>query len=51
MKSIIYFTEKNIHGAIVIYGANGIKQYYYYTLKEAKRLYINEYKKAVFVNG
>lgn len=33
-KRIIYFMEKNIHGAWVVYGVAGIKQYYYYTKKK-----------------
>ena len=37
-KNKIYFIDKNIHGAIVIYGAIGIKQYYYYTQAQAKKL-------------
>ena len=32
MGKIIYFMEKNIHGAWVVYGVAGIKQYYYYTM-------------------
>lgn len=28
MKSCIYFVEKNIHGAWVVYGLLGVKQYY-----------------------
>ncbi len=43
MKSCIFFVEKNIHGAWVIYGALGVRQYYYYTKKEAMRLYREEY--------
>lgn len=49
--NIIYFTEKNIHGAIVIAGALGIRQYYYYTVTQAKKLYTEEFKKKVFING
>ncbi len=41
---MIYFIERNIHGAIVIYGALGVRQYYYYTKQEARRLYIEECK-------
>ncbi len=36
---MIYFIEKNARGAWVIYGANGIKQYYYYTRAQAIKLY------------
>lgn len=35
-KRIMYFMEKNIHGAWVVYGVAGIKQYYYYTKKRSK---------------
>lgn len=34
--------EKNIHGAWVVYGVIGVKQYYYYTKAEARRLYNEE---------
>lgn len=43
----IYFLEKNIHGAWVIYGSEGIKQYYY-TKKDAIRKYKEDCK--TFVN-
>lgn len=39
MASLIYFAEKNIHGAWVVYGVDGIKQYYGYTKAEAIRKY------------
>ena len=39
-QSIVYFMEKNIHGAWVVYGADGVKQYYGYTKAEAKAKYI-----------
>lgn len=42
-KRIIYFMEKNIHGAWAVYGVVGIKQYYYYTKKEARQKYIDDY--------
>lgn len=48
--AIIYFTERNIHGAWVVYGINGIKQYYGYSKKDAEKLYKTEYKKEVIVN-
>jgi len=38
----IYFSEKNIHGAWVVYGALRVKQYYGYTKREAEKLYKNE---------
>lgn len=46
----IFFVERNIHGAWVIYGELGVRQYYYYTKKEAMDLYKGEYRKTVFVN-
>ena len=45
---IIYFIERNIRGAWVVWGIDGIKQYYGYTKKEAKKKYL-EYCN-VFVN-
>lgn len=41
-KRIIYFMEKNIHGAWVVWGVDGIKQYYYCTKKEARQKYIDD---------
>ena len=38
----IFFIETNIHGAIVIYGNLGIRQYYYYSQKTARELYLKE---------
>lgn len=35
----IYSVSKNIHGAWVIYGIAGIRQYYDYTKKEAIKMY------------
>jgi hypothetical protein len=32
---LIDFVEKNIHGVWVVWGIIGIRQYYYYTKKEA----------------
>lgn len=40
---IISFMERNVHGAWVIYGAAGIRQYYYYTKAQARRLYIEHF--------
>lgn len=37
---IISFMERNVRGAWVIYGAAGIRQYYYYTKVQARKLYI-----------
>ena len=39
---MIFFTEKNIHGAIVIYGRLGIRQYYNYTESQARKTYMQE---------
>lgn len=41
---IIYFTEKNVHGAWVIYGMLGVRQYYFYTKKRAMEKYKEEYR-------
>ena len=38
----IFFIEKNIHGAWVVYGDIGVKQYYGYTKTQAKEKYKNE---------
>lgn len=43
----IDFVEKNIHGAWVVWGVLGIRQYYGYTKAEA----IRQYKKECLVNG
>ena len=50
MNEYIYLVEKNIHGAIVIYGALGIKHYYYHTEREAVREYIAACKREIFTN-
>lgn len=50
IKSNIHLVEKNIHGAIVIYGAIGIRQYYYCSKKEAMRRYQEECKALLFFN-
>lgn len=47
--NLIYFIERNIRGAWVIYGIAGIKQYYYYTKRQATNLYKQECEK-YFVN-
>lgn len=38
----IYFMEQNIHGAWVVYGTAGMKQYYYYTKQEARKKYLED---------
>ena len=47
MSGIIHFVEKNIRGAWVVFGVDGIKQYYGYTKAEAIGLY-KEVSKFVF---
>lgn len=47
-RGYIYFTERNIRGTIVIYGALGVKQYYDYTETEARKRYIDDCKKQIF---
>jgi hypothetical protein len=42
--SIVHFAEKNIRGAWAVYGLLGVRQYYYYTKKEAIERYKAEYK-------
>jgi len=49
-KKTIWFHERNIHGAVVVYGILGIRQYYYYTIKEALKLYRNEAKQKIIIN-
>lgn len=44
-KSCISFIEKNIHGAVVVYGLCGVRQFYGYTKSEAKKLYVDECNK------
>jgi len=44
----IWLVEQNIHGAWVVYGVLGIKQYYYYTKKEAISRYKSEIKERIF---
>lgn len=44
---IIFFSEKNVHGAWVVYGINGVKQYYGYTKKEAENRYREEAEKVI----
>lgn len=44
----IWLVEKNIRGAWVIYGVIGIKQYYYYTKKDAICKYKQEIKESLF---
>lgn len=47
----INYIEKNIHGAYVIHGEIGIRQYYYCTKKDAIADYRKECEKEkIFVN-
>lgn len=48
--AIIYFSEKNVHGAWVVYGIAGVKQYYGYSRKEAERKYREEARNTFIVN-
>ena len=48
--SLIWYMEKNIHGAWVICGVIGMRQYYYYSKKESKQKYLDECSKTYFVN-
>lgn len=50
MGAIIFFVEKNIHGAWTIYGVLGVKQYYYYSRKEAMQRYMEEARSKVLFN-
>lgn len=36
---VVWFSEKNIHGAWVVYGIDGIKHYYDCTKKQAEQKY------------
>lgn len=45
MRSYIYSIEKNYHGAYVIFGKLGFRQYYEYTKREAIALYNKECRK------
>lgn len=49
-KSPLYFMEKNIRGAWVVWGVIGMRQYYYYTKAQAKQMYLDECNKTYFVN-
>lgn len=48
--SAIYFSEKNIHGAWVVYGTIGVRQYYGYTKRQAEKMYREQVKNEVIVN-
>lgn len=38
----IYFMERNFRGAWVVYGCDGVKQYYGYTKEQARKKYLSE---------
>ena len=44
MNGAIFFSERNIHGAWVVYGTEGVKQYYGYTKAESEALYRESYR-------
>lgn len=46
----IHLIERNIRGAVVIYGALGVRQYYDYTKSEACRRYIADCKSTFITN-
>ena len=48
--AMIYFTERNIHGAWVVYGIIGVKQYYGYTKQQAINSYKEEARRGLIVN-
>lgn len=50
MSKFICLIEKNVHGAWVIYGVIGVKQYYYYTKKNAISRYIDQCKQSSITN-
>ena len=41
-RGIIFFIERNIRGAWVVYGKEGVKQYYGYTKEQARQKYLDE---------
>ena len=47
-KAKIFFISQNLRGAYVVYGSEGVKQYYGYTKVQAKALYQQSGK--TFVN-
>ena len=47
---MIYFMERNIRGAWVVYGDLGVRQYYGYTKEQAKRRYLDKCKATIVEN-
>lgn len=45
--SNIFFMERNVRGAWVIYGRLGVRQYYGYSKKQAKEKYLEECKQKI----
>ena len=50
MRGNIFYVERNVRGAWVIYGTLGIRQYYYYTKKQAMALYRQECQSKIVYN-
>lgn len=50
MDKDVFFVERNIRGAWVIYGALGVRQYYGYTKAEAIDKYRKECSEKIFFN-
>ena len=48
MKGVVWFSERNVRGAWVVYGIDGRKQYYGYTKGQAEKQYKQDCK--TFVN-
>lgn len=49
-KSPVWAVEKNVRGAWVIYGDIGLRQYYFYTKRQAIEKYKAECKRLCFYN-
>ena len=47
---MIDYCVKNIHGAWTIVGLIGVRQYYYYTKREACQKYRQECKETIITN-
>lgn len=48
MDKDVFFVERNIRGAWVIYGALGVRQYYGYTRAQALAEYREECRNTIF---
>lgn len=51
MKSTVWMVERNTYGAWVIRGCIGMRQYYFYTKREAVALYRAEVEEKRHVSG